>query len=449
MLRNTGELFSLKLQLLSGFSLGGVAMQKLTLEYVKDKIEEVGYKLLSDEYVDNRTKLTILCDKGHEYTVTWNNFKSGKRCPYCIGRHKTIGEIKKFVSTSAKGYVCLSDKYINNSEKLKFKCDKGHEYSATLANFQQGRRCSVCGILKVSGAKRFTIDYIKKETKRIAMGYTCISTEYNNANSKIKFKCDKGHEYDATWAHFINGRRCPTCFGRGKTITDIKKLVMKLAKGYECLSEEYVNAHTPLLLKCDKGHEYTVTWNNFQQGNRCIECAGLKALTPKEMKSKFKEIAPEYKCLSTVYVNTKTKIKVECDKGHKYSTTWNNFVAGKRCRVCVNANKIIYTSEVALQSINYYRACVDRLSNENYTKYFYQINSEKLPRSFTEYHLDHIYTVIDGFNNGILPEIIASPINLQMLTQHENVVKNGRSDMTKEELFKKYNEFIKGEKTNE
>ena len=61
------------------------------------------------------------------------------------------------------------------------------------------------------------------------------------------------------------------------------------------------------------------------------------------------------------------------------------------------------------------------------------------------YHLDHIYSVADGFSNGILPQIIANPTNLQLLSAFDNQSKQRRSDMTKEELFQKYEEFNKGE----
>jgi hypothetical protein len=44
--------------------------KKLTYEFVKEKIESVdGYKLLSKEYIDCMSKLSIQCNKGHQYYV--------------------------------------------------------------------------------------------------------------------------------------------------------------------------------------------------------------------------------------------------------------------------------------------------------------------------------------------------------------------------------------------
>lgn len=55
----------------------------LTYEYVKNQFVKEGYKLLSDEYKNNCTKLKIECSKGHQYEVNYNNFESGCRCPVC------------------------------------------------------------------------------------------------------------------------------------------------------------------------------------------------------------------------------------------------------------------------------------------------------------------------------------------------------------------------------
>jgi hypothetical protein len=57
--------------------------KRLTYEFVKEYIEKEGYKLLSDSYVNNRTKILIECDKGHQYSVLFNSFKAGHRCLTC------------------------------------------------------------------------------------------------------------------------------------------------------------------------------------------------------------------------------------------------------------------------------------------------------------------------------------------------------------------------------
>ena len=58
--------------------------KKLSFEYVKNFIESENYKLISEEYVNNRTHLDIKCPDGHIYKVKFNVFQSGSRCPKAL-----------------------------------------------------------------------------------------------------------------------------------------------------------------------------------------------------------------------------------------------------------------------------------------------------------------------------------------------------------------------------
>ena len=121
--------------------------KKLTYEEVKEYIESQGYKLLSKEYVNARTKMTLEDEEGYLYITPWNNFRDKKQL---LKFHKsnpyTIQNIKQFLKLNAEGYELLSTEYIGGHEKLIFKCPKGHEFEADWHHFQLGRRCPYCSI---------------------------------------------------------------------------------------------------------------------------------------------------------------------------------------------------------------------------------------------------------------------------------------------------------------
>src|SRR6056297_4102539 len=118
--------------------------KKLSYEYVKEYIESFNYQLLSDTYKDSKTKLLIKCQEGHEYEVTWSNFKTGYRCPICYGNKKLSYEyVKEYIESF--NYQLLSDTYITAKEKLLLKCPKGHLWETTFSNFKSvGFRCRTC-----------------------------------------------------------------------------------------------------------------------------------------------------------------------------------------------------------------------------------------------------------------------------------------------------------------
>ncbi len=117
--------------------------KKLTYEFVKQSFESCGYTLISKEYINSGSRLNYECPKGHKHSIVWYAWKQGQRCPTCAGLAKpTIDHIRK--SFSKENYVLLSEHYINNRSKLDYRCSEGHEHSIGWSNWQKGQRCSYC-----------------------------------------------------------------------------------------------------------------------------------------------------------------------------------------------------------------------------------------------------------------------------------------------------------------
>ena len=110
--------------------------RKLTYEYVKEQIESEGYKLLSTEYINNKIKLKIQCPKGHIFYMSWANFKVGNRCSICSieSQRLVYKDVKEYIESY--GYKLLSEKYINNHTKLEIRCPECHNFSMIFASFQ-------------------------------------------------------------------------------------------------------------------------------------------------------------------------------------------------------------------------------------------------------------------------------------------------------------------------
>ena len=56
------------------------------------------------------------------------------------------------------------------------------------------------------------------------------------------------------------------------------------------------------------------------------------------------------------------------------------------------------------------------------------------------YHLDHIFSIAEGFRNNIAPEVIGDISNLRFLYCKENQMKSDKSDIDIEELYRRYDE---------
>ena len=84
---------------------------------------------------------------------------------------------------------------------------------------------------------------------------------------------------------------------------------------------------------------------------------------------------------------------------------------------------------------------VRALTERNYDLFKNLINPKNLKRSWKANHLDHIYSISQGYKDSINPFYLAHPSNLQMLKAKENKKKNSKCGHTADELFEKINQF--------
>ena len=123
-----------------------------------------------------------------------------------------------------------------------------------------------------------------------------------------------------------------------------KKLTIEFVRGsfekegYKLLTKKYINCEHRLEYICPKDHTSSITWNSWQQGQRCNVCAGRKPLTEKPKQRNFeiefikREFAKEgYTLLTKVYIDSKTHLDYICPAGNQNFTIWNNWQRGKRC----------------------------------------------------------------------------------------------------------------------
>ncbi len=135
----------------------------------------------------------------------------------------------------------------------------------------------------------------------------------------------------------MNGTWCPECGGtrRGKII-EMQALAME--HGGQCLSRKYVNGRTPLKWKCDKGHVWEAKSEYVKGGHWCHQCGGSLRLTIEEMHrlaSKRKG-----KCLSKEYINARTKLRWQCAEGHIWEAVPDSIKSGSWCRICSRKNRM-------------------------------------------------------------------------------------------------------------
>ena len=117
------------------------------------------------------------------------------------------------------------------------------------------------------------------------------------------------------------------------TIEEMHKIAEE--KGGECLSTEYIDGKTKLEWMCAEGHTWEAVPDSIKNaGSWCSKCfAENLALTIEEMQ----EIATERggKCLSTEYVDSGRNLEWVCSEGHTWMATPSSIKhSGSWCSIC-------------------------------------------------------------------------------------------------------------------
>lgn len=122
------------------------------VEQLSKLARKKGGKFLNTSYVNTSTPHDWSCSEGHKFRAKPGAVKRGAWCPYCAGKRKTIETLK--MSAKARGGECLSTVYRGTAPKYKWRCAKGHEWSARASNVLRGVWCPRCGFEKVSELRK-------------------------------------------------------------------------------------------------------------------------------------------------------------------------------------------------------------------------------------------------------------------------------------------------------
>jgi hypothetical protein len=134
--------------------------------------------------------------------------------------------------------------------------------------------------------------------------------------------------------------------------------------------------------------------------------------------------------------NKFAKLSLICKNNHRFEIQWASFRSQKNtCRSCYYESIRIPFEEIEI--FETYSKTVRSLTRYTFSKNKKIIDPNGLKELDSKrYHIDHIYSISDGYLNDIDPKIIASVANLRVIDSLENLKKGKRSDITLESLLK-------------
>ncbi len=134
---------------------------RVSIDDIRTMFLEEGYTFIEDSFCNEKFK--YICPNGHGGQITLGNWKSGNRCPHCYGNAKLkFSFVKNQIEQEGYKVITIEDDYDNNRTKLHLKCENGHDYFASWFDWNTNKvRCYKCKEKGTSIQEQELIDNIK------------------------------------------------------------------------------------------------------------------------------------------------------------------------------------------------------------------------------------------------------------------------------------------------
>lgn len=299
-----------------------------------------GGELLSSDFRGADNKYDWRCANGHEWQATLRKVVSGGTwCAVCAGlrpdKARRFEDAKKIARS--RGGELLSTKYRGVDDVLRWRCEKGHEWSASFYSVVARRKwCAVCAGVASIPAVRL------EEARALAVsrGGLYLSEQFLGVKNSALWQCAQGHRWKASLSNITKGKWCPWCAGNKVDAAEQLRRAQDAAesRGGELLSTNYVGNKAPMRWRCAAGHEWEAAFATVvSRRTWCGRCGGTERDAEEQLaKARAAARSKEGLCLSTRYERAnRSSMQWQCERGHRWSADFDSVVhAGSWCPVC-------------------------------------------------------------------------------------------------------------------
>ena len=247
------------------------------------KVHGNKYDYSKAEYINYNTKVCIICPEHGEFWQTPRSHLRGCGCPICGGCEKLTTEefIEKAKKVHGDKYDYSNAKYVNNSTKVCIICPEHGEFWQTPnAHVSAKHECPMCSHQSYKYSYNEITNLIKNKYPNI----NTISTSYSNRNEIGKFYCncvdDNNEVHGIFTKKFVDVLRhgCPKCGQYSKLNKEI--FVERSNKvhnnKYDYSKVEYKTSEDKVCIICPEHGEFWQTPHSHLSGVGCPLCSKEK-----------------------------------------------------------------------------------------------------------------------------------------------------------------------------
>jgi very-short-patch-repair endonuclease len=161
-------------------------------------------------YINNRSKVTIICKRHGDFLITAGYHLNEHGCKKCDGIiTNVIDLIEKANTIHNNKYDYSLVEYKNSNSRIKIICKKHGIFIQKVNNhLNQKQGCPMCYTKTI---KSNTTDFIEKSMKSHIGRYDYSLVDYKNAKTDVSIICKKHGIFKQQPTHHLSGKGCPIC----------------------------------------------------------------------------------------------------------------------------------------------------------------------------------------------------------------------------------------------
>lgn len=329
----------------------------------------------------------------------------------------------------------------------------------------------------MAGTIQWTANRIRKEARRIhGAGFDFSLITQDTLKNYVKVRCLQHGEFQVKASYLLKGSTCPSCdprcarktpehrqkikeSNRGKNVGCSPSNRMSLSALKKRIRQLSGNLYDLSLVKEDSGKYVTLICREhglfdkrradvISKKTGCPKCNGGSKLTPEHFFERAKNLQPKWFSFEkSKFVDLKTEVTFHC-RYHGQVTSPPYCLINKQskrlgCYHCNEERKLQEAiaegrrlSPEDVKAFKGYRQEVRRLSNIAFRQ-----NLSHLGKRSRDLHLDHHFSVLQGFLDGIDPVIVGHVTNLRLIPRQDNQSKGAQCTKSKAQLLRDYRRY--------
>ncbi|WP_274584094.1 DUF723 domain-containing protein [Neisseria leonii] len=240
------------------------------------------YDYTQSEYINNNTKVTIICKEHGAFQQVPAVHLRGGGCPECARRITVAsrkGSTDLFIEKARKvhGDLYGYDKvdYVSSSRNVEIICAKHGSFFQSPGNHLAGKGCPECAreTLKEKLLKPQE-EFVEACKKVHGDKYDYSKTTYRGAHNKITLSCPVHGDFQMVATAHLNGGGCRKCSNyRRLSNGEYLDRVLKIHQGiYTYDKANYLGMYYPVTVTCKQHGDFTVEAYNHLTGSGCPRC---------------------------------------------------------------------------------------------------------------------------------------------------------------------------------